>query len=165
MRLPASRIQSWFKRLLVLENLLLSLLLSGMILLAAGQILLRNGFNSGISWADPALRLAVLWLTMMGAMGAARENHHIQIDLLSRYLPARSKILNQLLTNTFSALICGLLAWHGGRMVLFEWQDGNLLFGVVPAWLGMLILPIGFAVMSARFALRALLCRHSETEH
>ena len=37
------------------EDLLLALLLSAMILLASAQIFLRNFFDSSLSWGDPAL--------------------------------------------------------------------------------------------------------------
>lgn len=151
------RVYTWSRRLVVLEKLLLSLLLIGMILLAATQIFLRNGFSSGISWADPALRLSVLWIAMLGAMAASRAGNHIHIDVLSHYLPNRAKGISRFITNSFSALICAVLAWHAGRLVYFEWQDGGILFAGFPTWLGAMILPIGFAIMSSRFALNAIL--------
>ncbi len=162
MILSAKRLNIWSRRLVALEKLLLTLLLSGMILLAATQILLRNGFSSGISWADPALRLSVLWIAMLGAMAASREGHHIHIDVLSRYLPDRAKSINRIITDSFSALICAVLAWHAGRLVYYEWQDGTMLFAGFPAWLGAVILPVGFAVMSSRFVLSVLLQRQPE---
>jgi len=144
-------------RLIFLEKLLLSLLLGGMILLATTQIVLRNGFSSGISWADPALRLSVLWLAMLGALAATRDGKHIHIDLLSRYLPDKARRINHFISNGFSAGICALLAWHAARLTYFEWLDGSQLFAAFPAWIGFSILPIGFALMSIRFALSALL--------
>jgi len=147
----------WSKRLATLEKALLTLLLSSMILLAAIQILLRNGFSSGISWADPALRLSVLWIALLGAMAASGAGRHIHIDVLSHYLPERAKRVNRRITNIFSALICATLAWHAGRLVHYEWLDGATLFSGFPAWLGAVILPIGFGIMSCRFLLGALL--------
>jgi TRAP-type C4-dicarboxylate transport system permease small subunit len=67
----------------LLENIILVTLLSGMILLAVGQIVLREVFDTGIIWADQLVRLIVLWLAMMGAMAACREDRHIRIDALS----------------------------------------------------------------------------------
>jgi TRAP-type C4-dicarboxylate transport system permease small subunit len=162
MKLSTKRLHSWSRRLVALENALLSLLLSSMILLAAFQILLRNGFSSGISWADPALRLSVLWVAMLGAMAASRAGRHIRIDVLSYYLTDRAKSISRFITNSFSALICALLAWHAGRLVFYEWADGTTLFSGFPTWLGAIILPIGFGIMSSRFLLTALLQRQPE---
>ena len=83
----ADRVGRW------LENSLLSIVLVSMILLASGQIGLRNLFGSGFPWADEALRLLVLWVAMLGAVAASRENRHISIDILSRVLPERPRMM------------------------------------------------------------------------
>ncbi len=132
------------------------LLLTAMILLAATQIFLRNFMETGITWADPTLRLLVLWLSLLGAMAATRDNNHIRIDLLSRFLPKGIQALSQQLTDIFTPAVCALLAWHSGRFVLFERQDGITLFASIPAWVGELILPVGFGVMAVRFLLNAV---------
>ena len=45
----------------LLENTLLTLLLLGMIGLAAAQIFLRWGGAGSLAWGDEAVRLMVLW--------------------------------------------------------------------------------------------------------
>jgi TRAP-type C4-dicarboxylate transport system permease small subunit len=147
------------RMLLKLEDWILMLLLTAMILLACSQILLRNLFETGISWADPTLRLLVLWLSLLGAMAATRDDNHISIDLLTRFLSDKLKGICRRITDLFAGIVCGLLAWHAGRFVLFEWEDGSLLFASLPAWAGELILPLGFGVMALRFLLAALLGR------
>ena len=52
------------------ETLLVSLLLA-MICLAFAQIVLRNGFDDGIVWADSLLRIMVLWIALIGEIGRA----------------------------------------------------------------------------------------------
>ncbi len=152
MRNAITRIKVLLTRL---EEGLLVLMLSTMILLAAAQILLRNLFDDGIFWGDPALRMLVLWLTLLGAIAATQDDRHIRIDLISRFLGARTKAWVQAVNDLFCALICGLVAWHGGRLVYFEWQDGTQIFGGLPTWLGELIIPLGFGVMTLRFLFSA----------
>lgn len=137
------------------EELFITLLLGGMILLAGTQILLRNVWDSGISWGDPLLRILVLWVGLLGAMLATRQNKHIRIDILSRYLPQHWGRYSEFISNLFSAIICALLAWHSGRFVHFEWLDGTEVFTGFPAWLAELILPFGFTVITLRFVLLA----------
>lgn len=139
------------------EEWLLALLLAGMILLAVSQIVLRNFFDSGIVWAEPTLRLLVLWVGMLGAMLATHDNKHIRINVIARYLSEHKRHLAARLTTLVSALVCALLAYHSGRFVYFEWQDGTEAFNGMPSWLAELILPIGFGVMALRFALHTLL--------
>ena len=150
---PLARIR---RILMGIEDGLLVFTLCAMILLAVSQILLRNLWDSGISWGDPTLRVLVLWLALLGAMAATRDGNHIRIDILSHYLPPTLRRLMRRLTDLFAALVCALLAWHSGRFVRFEWEDGSLLFGSVPAWVCELILPLGFGVMALRFLLTSI---------
>ena len=52
------------------EDGVLAVLLGGMILLATLQIGLRNFADTGFIWADPLLRIMVLWLGLVGAVAA-----------------------------------------------------------------------------------------------
>lgn len=153
---------SGLKALHLAEDLVLMSLLGGLVLLAAAQILMRNLLGAGLPWADPLLRLLVLWLALAGALAATRENKHIRIDLLSRFLPDRFALWTHRLTSAFAAIVCAFLAWHGGRLVWFEYQDGTLAAPGVPAWAAELVIPLGFGLMAMRFALHTLLPRVSE---
>lgn len=138
------------------EELILALLLAVMILLSTAQILLRNLFDSGIPWADPLLRLLVLWVGMLGAMLATHYDKHIRIDLVTRFIPPQYHRLSGSVTALASAVVCALLTYHSAHFVHFEWQDGSEAFIGVPAWMAESILPFGFGVMSIRFAILAL---------
>ncbi len=151
-----NRLQRAARLLARSEDAILAVLLTGMILLAAAQIFSRNLFSVGLTWGEPLLRVLVLWLTLLGAMAATREGHHIRIDALSRFLPAWGNRAARRITDLFSALICGLLAWHSGRFVHADWQDGLELYTGVPSWTAELIMPIGFAVMTLRFLIQAI---------
>jgi len=142
--------------LLRLEDLLLGLVLSGMILLASSQILLRNLWEYSIPWGDPGLRLMVLWITLLGAMAATRDHNHIRIDLLSRYLPHSLKRIAGRISDLFAALVCALLAWHAARFVLFEMEDGSRFLDLMPLWPLQLVMPVGFGIMALRLLLSAV---------
>jgi len=151
----------WPKRVLrfslALEDGLLVVMLTSMILVAATQILLRNVFDTGLAWGDPLLRMMVLWLGLLGAMVATRDRNHISIDILSRYLPGRARRISHLITDCFTFIVCGLLAYHSAR---FVWQDqaaGVRVFADLPAWLFELIIPIGFTVIGVRYLLHFIL--------
>lgn len=140
----------------IIEDALIVVLVLAMILLAAGQIALRNVWGVGLVWVDPLLRVMVLWVGLLGAMAATRHNNHITVDVLSRFLPPSSKRVAAWLTGGFAAAVCAVLAWHGARFVAMEYEAGAVLFAGIPAWCCELIIPVGFAVMAVRFALVTL---------
>lgn len=138
-----------------LEGVVLVLLLSSMILLAVAKIVLRNAADSSIVWADPFLSVAVLWIGLLGAMIAARDNSHIAIDVATRYLPEKLARASAALIALFTAGVCSLLAWHAGRFVRDEMEMGGAAFAQVPAWVCEIILPIAFGLIALRYLLIA----------
>ena len=135
------------------EDALLMALLTGLILLAAGQILLRNFFDVGFIWADEALRMLVLWLAVAGAVAASRNDKHINIAVLGRFLPGRLGAAKDVVVHGFTAGICGIVAWHSFLFVRTSHEFGDVLLGGVPAWILQLVLPLGFGLICYRYAL------------
>jgi TRAP-type C4-dicarboxylate transport system permease small subunit len=138
------------------ENALLVILLTGLMLLASSQILLRNVFSIGVPWADGLVRMTVLWLALLGAIAASRDRKHIAINLADRYLPARFMHPINILVDVFTAAVTAVLAWYSARFVLESREFGDTLLGTWPAWAFQIILPVGFALISYRYALRAI---------
>ena len=138
-----------------LENTTLGLLLGGMTLLACTQIFMRNfGFGS-LLWGDEAVRLMVLWMAMIAGVAAAREDRHISIDVLTRFLPDRLRALPTLLVDIFTAVVCFALAWYGWGMVSFAIEGGDTLLIDKPAWVFQIVLPVAFFLMGWRYVIWA----------
>lgn len=144
-------------RLHRLEDGLLAFLLGALLLVAVGQIVLRLGFDSGLSWAEPVARMGVLWLALLGALGATRQHRHIAIDALPRLLHGSARRAAHVLSQIAASAICGLLAWLGWGMLLMEREAPSLFAAGVPSWVPMLLFPAAFALMSLRFLISALL--------
>ena len=138
------------------EDAVLVLILSGMILLATGQIVLRNFFDIGFIWSDEALRLMVLWIAVAGAVAASRSDKHINIAVLDRFLPGRVRRVKEALIHAFTAAISGIVAWHIVLVVRTSHEFGDVLLGVIPAWLLQAVLPVGVALNAWRSALFTL---------
>lgn len=139
-----------------LEDALLIVAFLALLLLAGTQITMRNLFDSGFGWIDPLLRILVLWVGMLGAVVATREDRHISIDVLSRFAPRKVLPWLKRVTATATALICGLLAWHTFRFVRDEYAYSDVEVAGLPVWIWQSILPIGFALMTWRFVLHAV---------
>lgn len=137
----------------LIENLALVVILSGMILLASGQILLRNVFSGGFAWADEALRLMVLWVAMLGAVVASREDRHISIDVLARVLPDVIKRWTIALVNAFTAAVSYTLAWFSWEFVAESRKYEDQLLNDLPAWLFQSILPVAFFLIGYRYSI------------
>ncbi|WP_457552028.1 TRAP transporter small permease [Desulfobacula sp.] len=132
------------------DGILIGLLLL-MIFIAVLQIFLRNLFNSGILWGDPLVRVLVLWIGLIGAMVASRNDHHISIDVLSRYLPDQIKKLSHLMISLFTTMVCAVMAYYSIVFVIMEKDAGLIAFATIPTWVCESIIPVSFAIISFRY--------------
>jgi len=136
----------------MLEDVILVSILVGMIVVAAGQIFLRNFFDVGFIWTDELLRILVLWIALAGAVAASRADKQINIAILDRFLPDFLAAFAKILIHLFTAAVCGLVTAVSVQFVLTSHEYGDVLLGRVPAWLLQLALPIGFALLTWRYA-------------
>ncbi|MCG6876323.1 MAG: TRAP transporter small permease [Betaproteobacteria bacterium] len=155
------------RALALAENAVLVVLLAMLVLVAGGQILLRQ-LDIAMTWSDPLARLLVLWIGVFGAVAASRENQHIAIDALSRFLPARLQLAAGALVGLFASGVCAVLTYEAARFVQFEYEGHTAALGGVPAWSLAVVLPLGFALIGIRYAIyfvtrvRALVAARTE---
>lgn len=149
----AHRLQVWLYRI---EDAVLVLLLLVMILLAAGQIFLRNILDGGLVGADALVRILVLWVGLVGAMAASRKGDHIKIDLISKYLKTYYSWMIKAVTDVFTAVVCAIVLFYSIKLIRFEYIDAHIAFGIVPVWICQAIIPFAFLVMALRYGISAV---------
>ena len=149
------------------EGWLLILFLSLMVFLTFIQVILRslfiythmgwaNDLMGSLDWAEPLVRLLVLWVTFLGASLVTGESKHIKIDLLTQIIPASWLPLVDVLLSLAGALVTALMLKASLFYVGTEMSFGGNLFLNVPTWIGQLIIPVGFLLMCFRFLVRGL---------
>ncbi len=102
---------------------------------------------------DEILRHLVLWLGFLGASLATREQRHLRIDLLARVLPPRYQAWLDCVINLLALAGCALLAQAAWTFVREEWTAGTMLTVGIAAWIAQSIIPLGFGLMTCRFAI------------
>lgn len=153
MTTPGATFVRWIGRI---ETGLVATLVFAMVALAGAQIVLRNVFESGLSWADPLLRAMVLWAAMLGALAAARDDKHIGLDLVTHFVHGRTRRALRVVTLLFAALASAMMAWYGVGLVQLDYGSGAATGGI-PNWVVEIIVPIGFGLLALRLAVRAFL--------
>ncbi|MGO4762514.1 TRAP transporter small permease [Cupriavidus sp. 2KB_3] len=88
----------------------IALLLAVMVVLVFGNVVLRYGFNSGITVSEEVSRWMFIWLTFLGAVIALKERGHLGVDMLVGKLPAWGKkvclVVSQVLMLYIVVLLC-----------------------------------------------------------
>ena len=62
-----------------------------MVVLVFGNVVLRYGFNTGITVSEEVSRWLFVYMTFLGAIVALREHGHLGVDMLVNRLPVAGK--------------------------------------------------------------------------
>ncbi|RYF83452.1 MAG: TRAP transporter small permease [Comamonadaceae bacterium] len=109
--------------------------MAAMVVMVFGNVVLRYGFNSGITVSDEMSRYCFIWLTYIGAMVAMRDGAHLGVDTLIRRLPSLGRkvcfFINQSLM-----LFCNVLFFMG-TFEMHELQQTNIspVVGISMIWI------------------------------
>ncbi len=96
---------------------------------------------------------------MLGALAAVRDDKHIALDVLQRFLSPAAQRIARAATLGFAALLCAAMAWYSLGLVGIDYAEGLQTSGgsvaaALRSCFAESILPVGFALMALRFALR-----------
>ena len=151
-----SRLTGLFRFLGAFEVTVITLLLASLIFFGCLQIVLRNFFHRGLIWADPLMRHTVLWLGCLGAALATSKMRHINIDVFSRFLPARPKALRDKIIPLATSIAASILGFAALKLVIDEKSFGEKAFLNVDIWILQAILPAAFFLIAYRSLVNTL---------
>ena len=86
-------------------------LLAGMAAMVLLNVVLRYGFNSGITFSEEMARYFFVWLTFIGAVLTFGEHGHIGVETLVRRLSRRGRVACMALSNAVVLLCAAVLFW------------------------------------------------------
>ena len=89
--------------------------LAVMVVLVFGNVIMRYGFNSGITVSEELSRWLFVWLTFLGAIVAMKEGAHLGSDTLVSRMPLAIKKVFFVAGHGLMLFVCWLLfrgAWE-----------------------------------------------------
>lgn len=96
--------------------------LAAMVVLVFGNVVLRYGFNRGITVSEELSRWFFVYLTFLGAIVVMREHGHIGIDALVRILPRAGRRACMALSQLLMLFATGLFLKGSWAQVLVNWH-------------------------------------------
>jgi C4-dicarboxylate transporter DctQ subunit len=135
-----------------LEEGLMALLLAGMTILTALQVLLRYVFNSGFVWSLEATSYSFAWLVLLGISYGVRTRSHIAVELVVGRLSGSKRKIVSLLALCICLAYAGLMCFGSAVFIQKLFVLGNEARDIPLArWILTIILPLGFALLASRF--------------
>jgi TRAP-type transport system small permease protein len=101
---------------------LMALMLAIMVVMVFGNVVLRYGFNSGITVSEEVSRWLFVWMTFLGAIVAVREHGHLGTDMLVARLPTWGKKLCLVVGHLLMLFASWLLLTGSWQQTLINWD-------------------------------------------
>lgn len=111
------KIVEWYFRLLKVTMVFCLVM---MVILVFGNVVLRYGFNSGITVSEELSRMFFVYLTFIGAIVAMREHLHLGVDSLVSRLPVLGKKACLVVSQVLMLYACWLFGQGSWQQTLIN---------------------------------------------
>ena len=140
--------------LAAIEDRVAASALAAMVALPLVEIVVRRLFGVGVPGSGPFVQHLTLWVGFLGAAIAAREGKLLALAT-GAAVPERARRPAAVFAAAVAACMATILAYGAVQLVVTERETGTIIAANVPAWVGQLALPVGFALIALRLAWRA----------
>ncbi len=100
----------------------IAVLLALMVVMVFSNVVLRYGFNSGITVSEELSRWMFVWLTFLGAIIAVREHGHLGTDFMVARLPVWGKKLCLFIGYVLMIYMCYLMFQGSLAQTKINWD-------------------------------------------
>lgn len=111
-------------------NSLLVLTLGLMFTIVLFNVILRYGFNSGITWSEELARFSFVWMIFLGAIVALKEDSHLKVVLLIERFPPAVRKLCAVVVELLMLYLSWLLFEGGWKMTQLNTANISPALGV-----------------------------------
>ena len=96
--------------------------LATMVVLVFGNVVLRYGFNSGLTMSEEVSRWLFIWITFLGAIVALKEHSHLGVDMLVVKLPPAGRKACFAITHLLMLYVLWLLFQGSVAQARINWD-------------------------------------------
>ena len=133
--------------LVKVEKLLVCTFVLVMIIIAFGQVVLRNTLSMGFLWVEHLTRILILWVTFLGASLASLQGKHICMDLFTRHVSDRNRKILETLAAGIVIVCCFLLFQTSLSYIQIQRvNEVSHIWPGSPDWIYLTIIPYFFII-------------------
>jgi len=128
-------VQKLIDRICALFGVLMVACLGLMVVMVFGNVVLRYGFNSGITVSEELSRWLFVWMTFLGAIVAVRKHAHLGTDALVSRLPGGGKKACFVAAHILMLLMCWLMFRGAWQQAVINYETTSAVMQASMAWL------------------------------
>lgn len=110
-------------------------------------------FDVSVPGSIQYVSLLTMWIGFTGAMLATRDDKHLSLSTGSALLSGRAEQVARFVSVAVAAIATAALGYGAWIAVEVEMSSTSTIPPGIPAWIGQVVMPIGYAVIAARLVL------------
>jgi len=127
------------------------------LLLGVTQVVLRYGFNTGLTWAEAVFVIFTVAGMMFAGSRGVRDDKHVRVDVVPHLFPPPVTRVFEYGSLFISLALTGYFAYCGARYVVFL----HMIDSVSPAtgmsdWVFYSLVPVTMGLFAIRYVIRIL---------
>ncbi len=129
-----------------IEECLLIVTYTAMLVIATAQVFFRYVVNYSISWSQDLLTYMLIWSVFIGISLAVKKRKHIKVELAFVLLPEKSQFHLKVVSNMAFMLFCGIFSYFSIIKVyklIFVLPQISESTGI-SMWMIQVAVPVGF---------------------
>ena len=135
-----------------IENSLAVVSMTAVSLLIFAQVVSRYCFNYTPVWSEELSRFLVVWSIFIGVAIGVRNNQHIGVDALIRFLPHKLKVASEVLLNLIGAVVLGVLVFNSFEFIQHTMEFEQLSPAMrIPMYIPYIAMPVGLTLSIVHF--------------
>jgi len=123
-------LQALIDRMCRVMSFVMVVFLALMVVMVFGNVVLRYGFNSGITVSEELSRWLFVWMTFLGALVALRSHAHLGTDTLIARLPVLGKKICLGASHLLMLYLCWLMFRGSWQQTVINWPTTSAVMEV-----------------------------------
>jgi len=140
-------------RIITIAANLSALLIAGIMLLTAAEVVLRYFFNAPIKGSYEISEMVFVGAIFLGVAYTQMCRQHVRVDLLLIHLSSKTNIILESCMLLITLALYAVFAWEGVKTLFVSISSGEYRWGLIPIplWPARLMVPLGLSLLCLRF--------------
>jgi TRAP-type C4-dicarboxylate transport system permease small subunit len=135
-----------------IENTIAVISMTAVSLIIFGQVVSRYGFNYTPIWSEELSRFLIVWSIFIGVSIGVRNNQHIGVDAIIRFLPHRLKVASEVLLNLIGVIVLAVLIFNSIEFIQHTMEFEQLSPAMrIPMYIPYIAMPVGLSLSIIHF--------------
>lgn len=134
------------------EKIVLAVFVLASVAIAFVAVFFRYILNNALAWPEEITSFLILGVSVFGSSIAFKEKQHANLDLIDASISKAMRSFLALCVRVLSLFVTLVMTVYSIKFVIDTYQSGqsSTSMEVLPMWIPMTLLPIGFAFMTLR---------------